>query len=164
MCQGRQTCTLQHQFPGDINSQCFIAMSHNTHRNYSDLNNKVGMLTINQLMEKWMPGSHKVSWFYSVSAAVSSTRQSMSDQSGESIALTDAFLMLPFPRATADAICLSWASLCFMDMCWIQLGWKSEHKLKQPCPTAKRGPMTAFKPEGFLKLSWESWKKKGSAQ
>lgn len=65
------------------------------------------MLAINQLMAKWRPGSHKVPRFYSVSPAVSSMRRPMSDPSGESMALTDAFLMPFFPLATLDAICLS---------------------------------------------------------
>lgn len=82
-------------------------MSHNIHRNYDNLTNEVGTLAINQLMAKWSPGSHKVPRFYCVSPAVSSMRRPISDPSGESMALTDAFLTLLFPLATQDAICLS---------------------------------------------------------
>lgn len=81
-------------------------MSHNVHTNYDNLTNEVGMLAINRLMAKWRPGSHKLPWFYSVSPAAS-MRRPMNDPSGESMALTDAFLMLLFPLATQDAICLS---------------------------------------------------------
>lgn len=82
-------------------------MLHNIRRYCDNLTNEVGMLAINRLLAKWRAGSHKVPGFYSVSPAVSSMRRPMSDPSGESMALTDAFLMLLFPLATQDAICLS---------------------------------------------------------
>lgn len=67
----------------DISTYSFIAISNNAHRNDGNPTDKVGMLSKIWLMANWKPGSHKVLWFYSVSAAVSSTTQSMSDQSGE---------------------------------------------------------------------------------
>lgn len=62
-------------------------------------------------------------------------RRRMSDPSRERVALTDAFLMFLLPLATPAAICLSWMSLCFMDVCSRRWGRKSGHKLRQPCKT-----------------------------
>lgn len=90
----------------------------------------------------------------------------MSDPSGESMALTDPFLMLLFPLGTQDAICLSWVSPCFMDVCGRLWVWKSGHKLRQPCPAAKQGPVTAAQAWGLFEtvMGKSKWKKRQSHQ
>lgn len=77
----------------------------------------------------------------------------MSDPSGERVALSDAFLMLLFPLATQDAICLSWVCTVLYGHVLKTVRMEVQAQVQTAMrPTAKREPMTAFNPEGFLKL------------